>query len=230
MTKKIICFLLAVLTALTFAACGNNTESVTESSQMEELETFGNVVDPSAEPSAGEIIPDAPITLPSAEPSAGQFSEGDTQPQGGDTPVTTTTSPTSTATPTKKPSTSGGGTTTATPSTKPTIAPPAPASSATAEEVTAYIGKALSTFIAEKGVPISSDYEYIDEADPDKGEIGTLTFNGFVVTTRRDADGEIITGVTKTASPSSSPSAEPSASPSPSPTPNTEEDPEALNA
>jgi hypothetical protein len=46
------------------------------------------------------------------------------------------------------------------------------------------------------GYPTRSDYEYIDETDPDKGEIGTLFFQGFTATTRRDSNGEIVTAVT----------------------------------
>jgi hypothetical protein len=64
------------------------------------------------------------------------------------------------------------------------------------DEVAAYIGKSLSELVEDVGYPTRSDYEYIDETDPDKGEIGTLFFDGFTATTRRDDDGEIVTAVT----------------------------------
>jgi hypothetical protein len=62
--------------------------------------------------------------------------------------------------------------------------------------VEGYIGKSLSDLIDGVGYPTRSDYEYIDETDPDKGEIGTLFFQGFTATTRRDSNGEIVTAVT----------------------------------
>lgn len=205
MTKKLICLLLAVLTALTLVACGNEVVSVEESSQVEALQTFGDQVDPSAEPSAGEIIPDNPVTLPSASPSNGEVTEGDAAPSGtgsgtaigeGDTtPVTTTATPSPTKTPTT--------TVTTTTSPSPTIAPPEPASSATVDDATNYIGKSLSEFIADHGYPVSSDYQYIDEDDPDQGETGKLIFDGFVITTKKTDSGEIITSVTKTGGSSS---------------------------
>lgn len=212
MTKKIICFLLAVLTVVSLAACGTEVASSAESSAPEALQTFGNQVDPSAQPSAGEIISADPVPLPSTAPEAG----GDTAPgnAGGQitesetvaTSAAPTATPTKTPTPTKKPVT--------TTSPTPTIAPPEPVSSATADDATKFIGKTLSEFISAHGYPESSDYEYIDEEDPDAGEIGTIVFNGFVVKTKKTAEGETITSVTKTGGPTTEPSTAPSNSPS----------------
>jgi hypothetical protein len=61
--------------------------------------------------------------------------------------------------------------------------------------VKAYVGKSLTSLISDLGLPSSSDYEPIDENDPDKGDIGTLYFDGFTVTTQRNADSETITSV-----------------------------------
>ena len=58
------------------------------------------------------------------------------------------------------------------------------------------MGQPLSDLIADLGYPIRSDYEDVDEDDPDAGKIGTLYFDGFTVTTLRDNDGETITAVT----------------------------------
>lgn len=215
MTKKFICFLLAVLTVLSLTACGTEVASSAESSAPEALETFGTPVDPSAQPSAGEIISAGPVPLPSTDPAEGVVTEGDTAPgnSGGqinesETVATTaepSPSPTKKPTVTKKPAAT---------SPTPTIAPPAPASSATADDATKFIGKTLGEFIAAHGYPQSSDYEYIDEEDPDAGEIGTIVFNGFVVKTKKTADGETITSVTKTGGPTTEPSTAPSTSPS----------------
>ena len=71
----------------------------------------------------------------------------------------------------------------------------APASTATISDASAYIGKPLSSLIAELGYPYSSDYEDVVEGDPDTDRIGTLYFDGFIVTTLRTADGETVTGV-----------------------------------
>lgn len=217
MTKKIICFLLAVLTVMNLAACGTEVASSAESSAPEALQTFGNQVDPSAQPSAGEIISADPVPLPSMAPEAGNVTEGDNVPNSGgqiaesETVATTaapSAAPVQTPAATKKPA--------ATVSPTPTIAPPKPVSSATADDATKFIGKTLGEFIAAHGYPESSDYEYIDEEDPDAGEIGTIVFNGFVVKTKKTADGETITSVTKTG---------PATEPSPSTSPSTE-DPE----
>ena len=81
------------------------------------------------------------------------------------------------------------------PVTSPSISPPAPVSSATIEEATAYVGKPLSQLIAALGYPYSSDYEDVVEGDPNTDRIGTLYFNGYVVTTLRTEDGETVTAV-----------------------------------
>ena len=228
MTKKIICFLLAALMVMSLAACGTEVASSAEDSAPEALQTFGNQVDPSAQPSAGEIISADPVPLPSTAPEAGNVTEGDAAPGNsggqiteGET-VATTQAPA--ATPTKAPVVTKKPT--ATPSPTPTIAPPEPVSSATADDATKFIGKTLSDFIAAHGYPESSDYEYIDEEDPDAGEIGTIVFNGFVVKTKKTAEGEIITSVAKSGTPAPSPSPSTSPDPKESEAPKVSPDPE----
>lgn len=223
MTKKIICFLMTVLMVMNLAACGTEVASSAEDSAPEALQTFGNQVDPSAQPSAGEIISADPVPLPSTAPEAGTVTEGDGVPgnTGGqiNESETVATSAAPTAAPTKAPTVSKKPAATTSPT--PTIAPPEPVSSATADDATKFIGKTLGEFIAAHGYPESSDYEYIDEEDPDAGEIGTIIFNGFVVKTKKTADGETITSVAKTGSSTESPA------PSASAAPKDPEDPEA---
>ena len=88
--------------------------------------------------------------------------------------------------------TGDAGTSTA---TSPAISPPASASTATLEEVQPYVGGPLSELIKDLGYPQRSEYEDVDEDDPDTDRIGTLYFSGFVVTTLRDKNGETIIGV-----------------------------------
>lgn len=121
----------------------------------------------------------APAASPdvSASPDTSASPDASPQPSGSDTPVST------------PPSGSDD------PVQSPAISPPAPASTATISEASAYIGKPLSSLIAELGYPYSSDYEDVVEGDPDTDRIGTLYFDGFIVTTLRTADGETVTGV-----------------------------------
>lgn len=195
MTKhRFFILLIAVLTAITLCACGDTVES---DSAPEGLDTFGVTLDPSAQPSAGQTIAGNPDPANSGVPtSAGNLIEGDSQPsfQPNDgEEATTPDSPSATSAPsTPPPATSTAPTTTPSPS----IAPPEPASTATVDQVMEYIGKSVSELIADLGYPQRSDYDYVDEENPDAGEVGTLYFNDFTVTTLRDADGEIITAVT----------------------------------
>lgn len=198
----------AVLVILTFAACG---DAVQESSEPEGLETWGEEINPSAEPSAGQVVTnpptsDAPVVV---DPNATGVGESDTQPSGAPAAPATSAAPT-TAAPAASPrpssgGNSGGNNTTPKPSTSPAppsedpdhpvISPPVSASTATADDARAYIGKSRSELFAGIGYPASSDYRLIDEEDPDAGEIGTLYYNGFTVTTKKTADGETVTGV-----------------------------------
>lgn len=197
MTKfRIPILILAVLAALMLAGCGDTTQ---ESSVPEGIETFGTAVNPSAQPSTGEVVPSSSAALAVTDPNApGVVGENDTSTSS--TPSATTTSSPSTApasTPTKRPSTS---TVPASPSPSddedhPVISPPAPASTAGIDEAKAYIGKSLSSLFEDLGYSSSSDYEPIDEDDPDAGDIGTHYFDGFTVTTKRTSEGEIITAV-----------------------------------
>ena len=187
MTKhRISILLLAVLTVAIFCACGDTVET---SSEPEGIQTFGMDVDPSSEPNTGEVI--GGETTPDA--SSTKNTESSAQPSESTSTSSPSTAPTatrtpSTSTPTSEPSES--------PSASPAISPPAPASTATADEAAAYVGQPLSDLIADLGYPIRSDYEDVDEDDPDAGKIGTLYFDGFTVTTLRDNDGETITAVT----------------------------------
>ena len=100
----------------------------------------------------------------------------------------TTTNPTKNPTTTDEPAVS--------PSTSPTITPPQPATTATYDEVMEYVGKQLTELVDALGMPVRSDYDYVDKNDPSQGEIGTLYFSsGFTITTLRNGDGEVITGI-----------------------------------
>lgn len=189
-------FILAVLTALMLAGCGDTTQ---ESSVPEGIETFGTAVNPSAQPSTGQVIPGDPDSSAVQDPdTTGTIGgETDTQPSGTAAPsARPDTTPSTTATRTPSPSTAPSS---PSPSDDehPVISPPAPASTATADDARNYIGKPVSSLFAALGYASSSDYEPIDEDDPDAGDIGTLYFDGFTVTTKRTADGEIVTAVTE---------------------------------
>ncbi len=203
--KRLIPILAAALTVILLAGCGVGGESVQDNSTPEGLQTFGVAVNPSAQPSmAQEVTPSATANdaiggepeqndqgeSVSPSPSISPSSSPNTT-SGGDT---TTTKPTSTATPTKKPSNTTQPSTA--PTTSPAVSPPKPATSATYDEVMQYVGKQLSELIDELGYPVRSDYDYVDEEDPTQGENGTLYFSGgFTVTTLRNSDGEVITGI-----------------------------------
>lgn len=192
---RFIVFLLAVVTALLVCACGDTTES---SSIPEGLQTFGVAVDPSAQPSTGQVVNGEAAPTSSSQPAAssGPMVEGDS-------PTSTEPSASPSSTATSRPTSSRAPSTSSTPNTpdsspsaSPAISPPAPASTATIDEAMAYVGQSLSSLIADLGVPSRSDYEDVDENDPDAGRIGTLYFDGFTVTTLRDENGEVITAVT----------------------------------
>ena len=195
--------LIAVLTAMLLAGCGN--ETTMESSAPEGLQTFGVAVNPSIAPSQGQTVEATPGSATVKDPTGeatGQESGanvGATDNQGQSGTPTRTPTPTATAAPsTQKPSTPAASNAPANPTTTPdapVISPPAPASTATPDEVKTYVGTSLSELIADLGVPSSSDYEPIDPEDPDAGETGTLYFNGFTVTTKKTADGETILSV-----------------------------------
>jgi len=72
---------------------------------------------------------------------------------------------------------------------------PAQASTASASEASAYVGRQRWELIDALGYPSSSDYEDVDEDDPDSDAIGTLYYKGFYVTTLRSGDSEVVTGV-----------------------------------
>ncbi len=204
--KHFSLILLAVLTALMIAGCGQLESSSQESSETIEMQTWGEAIDPAATPSMGQVMPDILSPAETDAPQSGGAATIDGQDDETDTPEPTAT-PTPTTTPTQKPS-SGGSTSTptASPSSSPSIAPPAPASSATIDAVQGYVGKTLTELIDELGYPLSSDYQLVDEEDPDQGEKGTLYFNGFTATTLRKDGTETVTSVTPDATPSEEPS------------------------
>ena len=220
--KRIFLLILAVLTALTLVACGASDDSSVDSSEPQGLQTFGVMVDPSAQPSMGQVINDHPENDPTV-PTDVTVDGTDTQttpPPGqsdnNQTPPSTVPSAAPSTGPSARPSTPPT-TTPVEPSpspSAPSIAPPPPMSSATVDDVMAYVGRPLTDLIEEWGYPSSSDYEYVDDADPSKGEIGTLHFSDFTVTTRRENGTEIITAVTPKPSPTTTiPEISPEASP-----------------
>ena len=198
--KRLIPILAAALTVILMAGCGVGGGSVQDSTTPEGLQTFGVAVDPSAQPSmAQEVAPNVTsIGTTDGEPEQNEQGES-VSPSPSQTTTTggeTTAKPSATATPTKKP----GNTTqpTTAPTTSPSITPPQPATTATYDEVKQYVGKQLSELVDALGYPVRSDYDYVDEDDPTQGEIGTFYFSGgFTVTTLRNSDGEVITGITQ---------------------------------
>lgn len=203
--KRLIPILAAALTVILLAGCGVGGESVQDNSNQDGLQTFGFAVNPPAQPSkAQEVSPDVttngntggePEQNDQGESVSPSPSSSQNSTSGGDT---TTTKPTSTATPTKAPTptTQPSSEPTTSPTTSPVVSPPKPATSATYDEVMQYVGKQLSELIDELGYPVRSDYDYVDEEDPTQGENGTLYFSGgFTVTTLRNSDGEVITGI-----------------------------------
>ena len=200
MNKRLIPILAAALTVTLLAGCGVGGGSVQDSTTPEGLQTFGVAVNPSAQPSmAQEVAPNVTsIDTTDGEPEQNEQGESvspspsQTTTTGGDT----TAKPSATATPTKTPNITTQPTTA--PTTSPSITPPQPATSATYDEVKQYVGKQLSELVDALGYPVRSDYDYVDEDDPTQGEIGTLYFSGgFTVTTLRNSDGEVITGITQ---------------------------------
>ncbi len=200
--KRLTPALAGILAALMLAGCGISTESAVDSTTPEGLHTFGVAVDPSSQPSLAPEISAQPTTDNGETTGQTQGGEPDQADHGeaGETSPSATASGTSTTTkPTTKPSNGGtvnGGNNSG--NSSPAISPPAPTSTATYDDVSKYMGKSLSDLVAAEGYPARSDYDYVDEEDPSQGEIGTLYFNGFTVTTRRDDSGEIITAITPT--------------------------------
>ena len=210
--KRLIPILAAVLAVLMLAGCGIGRESVQDNSTPEGLQTFGVAVNPSAQPSmAQEVSPN--VTMPDGS-TGGEPGQNDQGENGG----TTSPSPSQSGNNGGNGNggnggnnggnggnnggnggNNGGGTTpTVSPSTSPAVSPPQPASTATYDEVMEYVGKQLSELIDKRGYPVRSDYDYVDEKEPSQGEIGTLYFSGgFTVTTLRNSDGEVITGISQ---------------------------------
>ncbi len=210
MTKKhLTLFILAVLTALILAGCGIGVDSEVASSAPEGLNTFGVDVNPSAQPSIGQVLPEA---TPAENTDNPNISGGDTTVSGDNAPPAVTSGnsgTTVTSTPAPSSGSSSGGSST---SPRPTVSdepvstpssgivPPAPASSATIEDVMGYVGKSPRELIEDKGYPTSSSYDFVDEDDPNQGEIGTMFYPTFTVTTLRKDGTETITAVTPKAS------------------------------
>lgn len=201
--KRLIPILAAVLTIALMAGCGVGGESVTDNSTPEGLQTFGVAVNPSAQPSmAQEVSPNVTMPGGSTGGEPGQTDQGESGTAASPSPSqsgtsggsSTTTMPSTTTNPTKNPTTTDEPA--VSPSTSPTITPPQPATTATYDEVMEYVGKQLTELVDALGMPVRSDYDYVDKNDPSQGEIGTLYFSsGFTITTLRNGDGEVITGI-----------------------------------
>lgn len=188
--------LLAALTALILAGCGNNN---IEDSVPEELNAFGVTVNPSAVPSTGEFAAatsSSPnIAVPNSSKKPGNV-EGEHEVQGSAAPASP--SPTRATTPVSTPRPSTVPTVPPQPSPSDSVipSPPASESGASADQARAYIGKTREELFTALGYPSSTDYEPIDEEDPSKGDIGTLYFAaGFTVTTERVNGVETVTAV-----------------------------------
>ena len=201
--------LIPILAVLMLAGCGVCMESVQDNSTPEGLQTFGVAVNPSAQPSmAQEVSPN--VTMPDGS-TGGEPGQNDQGENGGATSPSPSQSGNNGGNGNGgnnggnggnnggNGGNNGGGTTpTVSPSTSPAVSPPQPASTATYDEVMEYVGKQLSELIDKLGYPVRSEYDYVDEEDPTKGEIGTFYFSGgFTVTTLRNSDGEVITGISQ---------------------------------
>lgn len=214
--KRMFLTITAVFAALLLTACGISSESSIDDSSPEGLETWGNQINPSAQPSMGQISDSVFEHLMETTPVPGETVEGNTGTgngtgNGGGTGNgtggngngggTTTHSP--------KPSTRPGTPSTS-PSNAPSISPPIGLSTASPEEAEKFVGKQLSEFISALGYSSRSDYEFVDENDPSKGEIGTHYFpSGYTVTTLRNSEGETITAVTRTSGGQVTPAVDP---------------------
>ena len=220
--KRLFLLILAVLTALTLAACGASDDSSVDSSEPQGLQTFGVMVNPSAQPSMGQVVNGTPEDDPAVsmdntiDGTDTQTTPPPGQSQEPQVPPSTEPSTAPSTAPSTRPSTPPT-TVPVEPSpspSAPSIAPPPPVSSATVDDVMAYVGRPLTDLIEEWGYPSSSDYEYVDDTDPSKGEIGTLHFSDFTVTTRRENGVETITAVTPKSTPTTTiPEISPEASP-----------------
>ncbi len=215
MNKRLIPIFAAALTVLLLAGCGVGGDSVQDNATPEGLQTFGVAVNPSAQPSvAQEVSPAVNANTAQDGTTVGELGQTDqgesvsprpsTTPSQSTSGSSTTTKPTATAKPTTRPnpttqpSVSPSTSPSTSPTTSPVISPPQPATTATYDEVKQYVGKQLSALVSELGYPVRSDYDYVDEEDPSKGENGTLYFSGgFTVTTLRNSDGEVVTGISQ---------------------------------
>lgn len=221
MTKhRLFLCMIAVLALLCLCGCG---DTVAVESSADGIKPFGMQTDPSATPSFGQTV--AGKTSPNATVNTttggGAVIEGNSQPAGTttapspsgsensgtagnagtttNTGTNTTTTPTST--PTKTPSNTSAPVSPSTaPSTAPTATPPQGVSTAKIEDITPYLGRSVQELINDLGYPYRSDYEDVDEGNPETDRIGTLYFEGFVVHTLRTQDGETVTDVQKATS------------------------------
>lgn len=197
---RFLLIMLALVTVLALTGCGRIDESSVDSSSPEGIQTFGVDVNPSAQPSMGQVMPEI-LDVPDETVPDDNTVTGDENIQFTETvPVEEPEEETAAPAPSKAPSTS---TSTSTPavsetpvSPSPTIAPPAPMSSATQDDAQAYVGKSLKELIEALGYPSASEYNPVDEEDPSLGEIGTLYFADYTVKTKRVDGVETVTSVT----------------------------------
>lgn len=221
MTKhRLFLCMIAALALLCLCGCG---DTVAVESSADGIKPFGMQTDPSAAPSFGQTV--AGKTSPNATVNTttggGAVIEGNSQPAGttstptpssggntgtgnqsANTGTTTNTGTNTTTTPTSTPTKTPSNTTTpvspaTSPSTAPTSSPPPGVSTATIEDITPYLGRSVQELINDLGYPYRSDYEDVDEGNPETDRIGTLYFEGFVVHTLRTQDGETVTDVQK---------------------------------
>ncbi len=193
MTRKWLCLTIAaMLAALMFSGCGVSVESNIDDSSSEGLKPFGLPVDVSAQPSMGQVTTEQPANVSQNAEDPNGTVEGNT----GGSPVDVGNGTGNGTTNGQPSAVASQPNTTAVVSSAPAISPPAGASGATMEQAREYVGKPLSDFMTALGYPYRSDYKYVDENDPSKGEIGTLYFiGGYTITTLRTSEGETITEV-----------------------------------
>ncbi len=189
--------LLLALVALLLCACGSTT--VVDSQDSEDtLQVFGDTIDPSSSPTTAQVIESSTSPAVSATTtetgsvsvatdSAGTETAAEASPEASAETTSASSSTTTTTTTAEEEEIELEGA---------SISPPIAASEAGIEDAQAYVGSSLSSMLSGLGYPNRSDYDYVDEEDPDAGEIGTLYYDGYIVKTLRTDSGETVTSVT----------------------------------
>lgn len=184
MMKKIFSALLGLmLCVLIFAACGSSADepgsSLLESASPSPSASVSPppTAKPTAKPTATPTV--KPTAKPAASPTVAPKSTQAPTPEPTPVPTKAPT-PTPTPVPTPKPTPTQAPTPVPTPepTPEPTPVPPSPYD---------YVGVDINTFYSVFGYPSGSNYA--PSCTGDGGEDGLLYYNGYVVVTYRDSNG-----------------------------------------